>query len=239
MKTKYVLIPDISEEEIKGGLRAKKPYVFQPLLDGKSAFELSIEKNSAIVDSVMVVGQVANFKFSRNALLKMGIYNYDEIIEARSKNTSADFAFAAFESNQEDILLISTTFPPYVTDDYYYNTLEHAKKLAANGNIVLIDMYQEDQLQDQEESFIPPHRIYCFKAQTYLDELLQHDPVIYYSVRRAHFKKSGSFINELLNELIPTKNVEEAVLDKSDKVKSIMASFKTLDTLESNQKFAG
>lgn len=232
MKTKYVMISGKPNDGIIGTFGKNKPSVFQPGVNGKTPFEQAIEMNALISDKMMVIGQVSNFKYSRNAFLKLGIYNYEEIIEACSKNTAADFAFASFESKSDDILIVMDSFIPIQANDFYYNTLAHAKKMAAKGDIVLIDFYKEESLESEHDNNIPHHRIYCFKSDVYLDELMKFEPVIYYSVRRAHFKKSGSFINELLNELIPTKSVEEAVLKHSDCVKTIQA---TLPEPVSNQ----
>lgn len=236
MKTKYVMISANPNEEIMGSMGRSKPHAFQPGINGKTPFELAIERNALISDKLMVIGQVSNFKYSRNAFLKLGIYNYEEIIEACSKNTAADFAFASFESKSDDILIVMDSFIPIQADDFYYNTLAHAKKMAAKGDIVLIDFYKDETLDPEEETKHPLHRIYCFKSDVYLDELMKFEPVVYYSVRRAHFKKSGSFINELLNELIPTKSVEDAVLKHSDCVKTIQASLPDLVSNQSDLK---
>lgn len=221
METKYVIISDFPQHDFMGKRNSNRPKAFSEQGDDNSAFQHLVEKNLVLCDKIMVIGQVSNFKFSRNALLKLGIYNYEEIIEASSKNTAADFAFAAFESNSDDILLISQSFFPIQVNDYYRNTIEHAKKMAANGDLVIIDFYPEDGSHDINDKSIPISKMYCFKAASFLEELQNFEPVIYFSVRRAHFKKSGSFINELLNELIPSQTAENAVFKKSKKVKII------------------
>ncbi|MGY6741101.1 MAG: mannose-1-phosphate guanylyltransferase [Cecembia sp.] len=223
METKHVIISQLPQDVLMGKRSPNRPNEFLEQGQDKSAFQLLVENNLVLCDKIMVIGQVSNFKFSRNALLKLGIYNYEEIIEASSKNTAADFAFAAFESNSDDILLISHSFFPIQVNDYYRNTIEHAKKMAANGDLVIIDFYPEDGSHDINDKSIPISKMYCFKAASYLEELQNFEPVIYFSVRRAHFKKSGSFINELLNELIPSQTAENAVFKKSGKVKTINA----------------
>jgi mannose-1-phosphate guanylyltransferase len=138
METKCVIIPQTLQNETLATSRKRGVKAFETVETKKSLLELTIESNSILSDKLMVIGQLTNFKDSRNILLKLGIYNYEEIIEACSKNTAADFAFAAFESKADDILVVTTSLPPAIANDYYYNTIEHAKKMAAGGDLVLI-----------------------------------------------------------------------------------------------------
>lgn len=223
MESKHVIISKFSQNDLVGKRDYTKPKEFLDNDQEISHFQQLIENNLVLCEKILVIGQVSNFKYSRNTLLKLGIYNYEEIIEASSKNTAADFAFAAFESNSDDILLISNSFSPVQVNDYYRKTIEQAKKMAANGDLVMIDFFPEDKSHEPNQKIKPISRMYCFKAASFLEELQTFEPNIFYSVRRAHFKKSGSFVNELLNELIPSQTAENAVFKKSGKVKTINA----------------
>lgn len=225
METKHVIISEFSPNDLLGQRFFNKPEEYLVQEQGKSPLQLIIENNLILSDKLMVIGHILNFKNSRNALLKSGIYDYEEIIVPSSKNTAADFAFAAFESNPNDILLITNASFFIQVNDYCRNTIEQAKKLAENGELVIIDFYHEEFSNLGNIKSIPISKMYCFMAKSFLEELLEFEPIIYNSVKRAHFKKSGSFINELLNELIPNQTAENAVFKRSGKVKAINALF--------------
>ncbi|EKB51309.1 mannose-1-phosphate guanylyltransferase/mannose-6-phosphate isomerase [Cecembia lonarensis] len=234
METKFVIIQESSNQELLGANKRPISKAFLPKAQGKSPFEIAVEVNKGLYDSLMIVGQISNFKYSRSLLMKIGIYNYEEIIEACSKNTAADFAFAAFASSQEDVLFVTNPIFSVPVNDYYNNTLRHAKRLADQGDIVVVDFYKEELSLGKKDHEDLLQRVYCFKASTFLDELLKHEPDTYYATKRAHFKKSGSFINEILNDLIPSHSIEEAVIDKSDKVKGINAFINVNDHYQIN-----
>lgn len=130
-------------------------------------------------------------------------------------------AFAAFQSRPENILLVSTSFPNVKGDDHYYWTIENAKAMAADGKIIVIDFFRSNREKEDPLTCKEFYRAYCFKAESYLQELMEFEPKIFNSGKRGHFKKSGSFINELLIEQIPAQSVENTVLKKSQKGKYI------------------
>jgi mannose-1-phosphate guanylyltransferase len=251
MKIKNVILSDVKPTELWAypGKIKSFPFQYQPIVEGKSPFEMTIERNKSLSDNLMVIGRIDNFKHSRDVISKLKIYKYDEIIESCPKNTASAAAFAAFESDSEDILLITPSDQLIIADKLYYDVIENAKEIAKNGYLVIIGLIQandkkifrqagensssvEEELNNQEydnvhntELKLVNSGIYCFRAQDFLDELKELEPELYYSVKKAHLKKSGSFINEILNDLIPEKSLECVILSRSIKAKVLPAEF--------------
>lgn len=251
MKTKNVILSDVKASGFGAYSSKIKSFQYQPIVEGKSPFEMTVERNKNLSDNLMVIGRIDNFKHSRDVFSKLKIFNYDEIIEACPKNTASAAAFAAFESEPDDILLITPSDQLIIADKHYRDVIENAKEIAKNGNLVIIgliqskgnlisDRYQSnekplslDEASNKEECIdtrntdlkLVNSGIYCFRAQDFLDELKELEPELFQAVKRAHFKKSGGFVNEILNELIPEKSLECVILSRSSKVKVLPAEF--------------
>jgi mannose-1-phosphate guanylyltransferase len=251
MKTKNVILSDVKPSEIGNYPGKTKSFQYHPIFEGKSTFEMTIERNKSLADNLMVIGRIDNFKDSRDVISKLRIFNYEEIIEAYPKNTAAAAAFAAFESEPEDVLLITPSDQMIIANKQYFDVIENAKKIAISGHLVIIGLIQanEDKINAHSIEIKQPNPvregskmgenynfrnldlklvnsgIYCFRAQDFLDELKDLEPDLYYSVKKAHLKKSGGFINEILNDLIPEKSLECVILTRSSKVKVLPAEF--------------
>ena len=247
MKTKNVILSDVKASRIGAYPSKSKSFQYQPLVEGKSPFEMTVERNKTLSDDLMVIGRIDNFKHSRDVFSKLKIFNYDEIIEACPRNTASAAAFAAFESEPDDILLITPSDQLIIADKHYHDVIENAKEIAKNGNLVIIGLIQSkgdllynlypaneksmsmDEVSGEDKRNadlkLVNSGIYCFRAQDFLDELKELEPELFQAVKRAHFKKSGGFINEILNELIPEKSLECVILSRSSKVKVLPAEF--------------
>ena len=251
MKTKNVILSDVKPSEIRAYSSKNRSFQYLPIVEGKSPFEMTIERNKSLSDNLMVIGRIDNFKHSRDVISKLKIFNYDEIIEACPKNTASAAAFAAFEAEPEDILLITPSDQLIIADGLYYDVIENAKTIAKNGNLVFIGLIQakgnlimshsngksdnypvkeelpllENENKSNFDLKLVNSGIYCFRAQDFLDELRELEPELFYSVKKAHLKKSGGFVNEILNELIPEKSLECVILSRSKKVKVLPAEF--------------
>jgi len=88
---------------------------------------MSVTRNAALVDQVMVVGNVDNYHLSEHILKKLG-KEYIDIIEATPRNTAAAIAFAALASNPDDILLVTPSDHVIEGDTVYTKAIEIATK---------------------------------------------------------------------------------------------------------------
>lgn len=86
--------------------RKTEPKQYLKLFEGTSLFEMTIERNKSIVDTVLVVGNMDNHHLSIEIMINFEL-NYSFIYESIPRNTAAAIAFAAFDSNPCDILIIT------------------------------------------------------------------------------------------------------------------------------------
>lgn len=236
--------------------RKSKPKQYLPLFDGKSLFELAVERNMAVCDKICVVGGIDNYLLSRNILKKLKVKPYSEIVEACPRNTAAAIAFAALEANPEDILLVTPSDHLIKNDKRYYKALDSAIELANQGHIVTFGLkpmsaetgfgyiefsdndvisFREKPSQELAETFLESGNFlwnsgcFCFKAGVYLEELKKNEPGVYASSKRAFFKSNGIFLNEILSMEIPSISVDYAVMEKTERIKVVPSFFEWSD----------
>lgn len=232
--------------------RKSKPKQYLTLFEGKSLFELSVERNSTICDSICVVGGINNYQLSREILRKLNIENYTEIVEACPRNTAAAIAFAAFEANPEDILLVTPSDHLIKNDKLYYSALGKAIELAEEDQIITfglkpktpetgfgyIEYHNNDVISFREKpsmelaevfidsgNFLWNSGMFCFKAGVFLDELKKHEPEVFNASEKAFLKKEGVYLNELHSKEIPSISVDYAVMERTDKIKVVPSYF--------------
>lgn len=132
--------------------RKSMPKQYIPLFGNKSLFQLTAERNKGVADHVMVVGNKDNYLLSQSDLMRAGIADYSEIIEAAPRNTAAAIAFAAMAAAPDDILLVTPSdhiITPGIVEatsglafrgdaaaDTYTQALQEAIALAREGHLV-------------------------------------------------------------------------------------------------------
>lgn len=232
--------------------RKSMPKQYIPMFGSKSLFQLSAERSRQLVDKTLVVGNKDNYQLSRNDLSKAGIELYTEVIEAAPRNTAAAIAFAALAAASDDILLVTPSDHIITNEDAYSNAIEEAKLLAAEGNLVTfgitptkpetgygyIEFAENDVLSFREkpdlrtavtflesEKFLWNSGMFCFKASVYLEELLKFEPEIYKTSLNAFSKSDDSFLPTDETMQIPSKSIDYAVMERSEKIKVVKADF--------------
>ena len=236
--------------------RKEKPKQYIDLFEGKSLFQQTIIRNLEICNELIVVGNIDNFELSRNNLNEIGLNNFIEVIEATPRNTAAAIAFAAFKANPEDILLITPSDHLIEGDDLYKKAVNQAIKLAQKDFIVTFGLqptkpetgygyiqikngevlgFREKPNLDTAQEFIKSGDFYwnsgmfCFKASTFLNELKENEPDVFYtSLEAFNLSKENKLpLDESL--LIPSISVDYAVMEKTDKLQAVVGEFKWSD----------
>jgi mannose-1-phosphate guanylyltransferase len=115
--------------------RKSQPKQYLDLFEGKSLFEMTVERNRTLVDQVMVVGNIDNHHLSRQVLEKSNT-PYIDIIESTPRNTAAAIAFAAFASDPETILIVTPSDHIIGDMEQYNKAIQEAVEKASNGFIV-------------------------------------------------------------------------------------------------------
>ncbi|PSL06603.1 hypothetical protein [Cecembia rubra] len=214
MKTSCVLIPAYSSNSHFDCLNQNVTNQIKKNNNWEQSLIYAINRNKGIFDKVILINHLTYFNQVNTLIKKNGILNYELIVRACPFNSTADFAFASFEVDPDEILFVSETTKSLLTNREYLLMIKEVKELAAKGSIIRIDI--EANSNSKNDFKKGKHKIYCFKAGTFLEELFKYDKTVFQTVKRAHFKKSNSFINELLDELIPSHSVEDLIFKKSN-----------------------
>ncbi len=236
--------------------RKTKPKQYLPLFDGKSLFELTVDRNRSISHELYVVGGIDNYMLSRKILGKTKVRQYKEIVEACPRNTAAAIAFAAFSAEPDDILLVTPSDHLIKNVTLYHQAVYEAIALSNRNYIVTFGLqpkspetgfgyieyngnevisYREKPSKEIAETFVNSGNflwnsgMFCFKAGIYLDELKKYEPEVFEASRKVYNKKNGIFLNELLSREIPSISVDYAVMERTAKIKVVPSFFEWSD----------
>lgn len=235
--------------------RKSRPKQYLEIFDGKSLFEMTVDRNSQLADKVMVVGNADNHHLSEKVMDKTNT-QYLNIIEATPRNTAAAIAFAAFAANRDDILIITPS--DHIIDGMAdYNTaIENAVLKAKEGFIVTfgiiptkpetgygyIEAKGDNVVSFREKpnettakefmargNFLWNSGMFCFKAGVLLDELKKFQPEVYEKAKTVWEANNNGFLDFDLSIEIPSISIDYAVMEHSKKIKVVPASFSWSD----------
>jgi mannose-1-phosphate guanylyltransferase len=235
--------------------RKSRPKQYLEIFDGKSLFEMTVDRNSHLADKVMVVGNADNHHLSEKVMDKTNT-QYLNIVEATPRNTAAAIAFAAFAANRDDILIITPS--DHIIDGMAdYNTaIENAVLKAKEGFIVTfgiiptkpetgygyIEAKGDNVVSFREKpnettakefmargNFLWNSGMFCFKAGVLLDELKKFQPEVYEKAKTVWEANNNGFLDFDLSIEIPSISIDYAVMEHSKKIKVVPASFSWSD----------
>lgn len=229
--------------------RKSKPKQYIPLFEGKSLFELTVQRNRAVAPHCIMVGSVQNVDLAMKYLPKD---NTQVIVEAVPRNTAAAIAFAAFASEPDDILIVSPSDHLIEDQSKYEASLQEAIAYAQQDFLVTfgiqptrpetgygyIESQDNDVLSFREKpnldtakeflkkgNFLWNSGIFCFKAAVYLEELFRFEPKVFRQAKEAFENADGGVLSEELSAKIPSKSIDYAVMERSERIKVIPSDF--------------
>jgi mannose-1-phosphate guanylyltransferase len=231
--------------------RKSQPKQYLELFQGKSLFEMTVARNSHLVDQVMVVGNIDNCHLSRKVLDKSQT-SYIDIVEATPRNTAAAIAFAAFAAQPEDILIVTPSDHIIDEMDAYNNAIAEAIAKAQENYIVTFGIvptkpetgfgyieHKEDNVLAFREkpnkataidfisrgNFLWNSGMFCFKAGVLLAELKAFEPVVYAKAQQAWEANQEGKLDWDLSMAIPSISIDYAVMERSKKIKVVASQF--------------
>ena len=231
--------------------RKSQPKQYLDLFEGKSLFEMTVERNRTLVDQVMVVGNIDNCHLSRQVLEKSNT-PYIDIIESTPRNTAAAIAFAALASDPEAILIVTPS--DHIIDDMeqYNQAIQEAIEKASQGFIVTfgivptkpetgygyIERRGDDVVAFREKpnkataidfisrgNFLWNSGMFCFKAGVLLAELKAFEPEVYAKAQQAWEANQEGKLDYDLSMAIPSISIDYAVMERSKKIKVVASQF--------------
>ena len=251
--------PSITHVILTGGVgsrlwplsRKSQPKQYLELFDKKSLFEMTVDRNRTIADTVMVVGNIDNCHLSKKVLEKSNI-SYIDIVESTPRNTAAAIAFAAFASDPDAILIVTPS--DHIIDDMeaYETAIQEAVAKASQGYIVTfgiiptkpetgygyIERKGDDVISFREKpnqvtakdfitkgNFLWNSGMFCFKAGVFLEELKVFKPEIYEKSKIAWENNIDGVLDLALSLQIPSISIDYAVMEQSKKIKVVSSKF--------------
>ena len=231
--------------------RKSQPKQYLDIFDGKSLFEMTVDRNGDLADKVMVVGNIDNCHLSRKVLEKSNT-EYIDIIESTPRNTAAAIAFAAFASEPDDILIITPSDHIIGEMPLYEKAINEAVAMASNGYIVTfgivptkpeigygyIERKGDDVVSFREKpnqvtaaafiaqgNFLWNSGMFCFKASVLLDELKSFNPEVYEKSKITWENNKNGNLDLDLSMDIPSISIDYAVMERSKKIKVVASQF--------------
>lgn len=231
--------------------RKSRPKQYLDIFDGKSLFEMTVDRNRTIADKVMVVGNIDNCHLSRK-ILEQTNTPYIDIVESTPRNTAAAIAFAAFASDPEDILIITPSDHIIGEMQQYEAAIEEAVEKAAAGFIVTfgivpskpetgygyIERKGDDVISFREKpnqvtaaefiargNFLWNSGMFCFKAGVLLEELKAFHPEVYEKSKLVWESNTNGNLDLALSLDIPSISIDYAVMERSKKIKVVSSKF--------------
>lgn len=235
--------------------RKSQPKQYLEIFEGKSLFQMTVERNSHLADKVIVVGNIDNHHLSGKVMNKTQT-SYTNIVEATPRNTAAAIAFAAFASKPDDILIVTPSDHIIDKIEDYDNAINEAISKAKEGFIVTFGIiptkpetgygyieskgdkvlsFREKPNETTAKEFIARGNflwnsgMFCFKANVLLEELKQFQPDIYEKSKIAWEASKEGFLDLELSLQIPSISIDYAVMERSKKIKVVPASFSWSD----------
>lgn len=236
--------------------RLSKPKQYLDMFGGYSLFEHTVMRNTSSTNELVIVGNTDNLHLSAKSLKKLGLVDYQDIIEATARNTGPAIAFAAFSVNPDDILLVTPADHIIGNEDIYHQAIEKAFQLARENYLVTFGVHPTKpetgygyiehegnnvlsfrEKPDKETAvqflktgnFLWNSGMFCFKAGIYLEELEKYSPQVYQKSLQAWNNSEKGKLDLELSLEIPALSVDYAVMEKSDKIKVVKANFKWSD----------
>ncbi|WP_348810456.1 mannose-1-phosphate guanylyltransferase [Flavobacterium maritimum] len=231
--------------------RKSQPKQYLDLFDGKSLFEMTVERNRELVDQVMVVGNVDNCHLSRGIMEKLNT-PYTDVIESTPRNTAAAIAFAALASHPDAILIVTPSDHIIDGTEQYAQAINEAIDKASKGFIVTfgiiptkpetgygyIERKDDDVVSFREKpnkttaadfiakgNFLWNSGMFCFKASVLLAELKTFNPEVYEKSKVAWDTNVNGYLDLDRSLEIPSISIDYAVMERSKKIKVVPSTF--------------
>lgn len=231
--------------------RKTKPKQYLDLFDGQSLLEMTIDRNRSIANRLLIVGNVENYALSCKVMEKFSV-DHSHIIEASPRNTAAAIAFAAFQSNEDDILIVTPSDHIINGEEDYLASLKQAVAIAQNDYLVTFGIrpskpetgygyiefegdnvlaFHEKPSLDKASEFLKQGNFYwnsglfCFKAGIFLEELQKQEPEVYNRAKAAWESNDSGFLDFDLSMKIPSISIDYAVMERSSNIKVVASQF--------------
>ena len=231
--------------------RTLMPKQFVKLFDGKSLFQLTVERNAKVCDEQFIVSNTEQYFLALDQLELLGRNNSRYLLEPIGRNTAPAIALACFALDPETVVLVSPSDHLIKNETAYTEAVRQAKTFAEEGMLVTfgiaptfaetgfgyieadgfdVKAFHEKPDRETAEEYLKAGHYYwnsgmfCFKAGVFLKELQKYAPAIYEaSLSACQHAGKEEMIRISPDDMvkIPDESIDYAVMEKSAIVKVI------------------
>lgn len=229
--------------------RKSKPKQYIPLFEDKSLFNHTLIRNQKIANKLILVGSSQNIDLASEDLKNI---SYTKIVESVPRNTAAAVAFAAMSCDPDDILFVTPSDHLIEDEGAYKKSIMEGIAFAQAGYISTFGItpdrpetgygYIEHKNNNvvsfrekpneytakeflKKGNFLWNSGIFCFRAGVYLDELKKFEPNLYSAAENAYQSSDEGVLDLELSLLIPSKSIDYAVMERSERIKVVPSDF--------------
>ena len=200
--------------------RKLMPKQFLKLFDNESLFQLTLERNKSLTDKFMVISNIDQYFIALDQLEEINELNTPFLLEEMGKNTAPAIAFAALQSDENEILFITPSDHLIKDIDKYKKAVKEAENLANQGYLVtfginstepntgygyieadnndVLNFHEKPNIEKAKEylkkgNFYWNSGMFMFKAGVFLEELKKYSSEVYEKVLESYEKKQKEF----------------------------------------------
>lgn len=238
--------------------RTTCPKQFAPIINNKSLFEMTLDRNAKVSDEFIIVVNELQLKHCLSTLSKA--YRSQIVIEPAARNTAPAIALACMELDPNEIVFVVPSDHLISANESYFKCIDQAHKLASEGSLVTFGItarYPEtgygyieadgfDVLSFKEKpdletaskyinagNYFWNSGMFCFKAGVFLQELKNHCPELMNQLERVHGSKrvedNQKYFDKELMLQVDSISIDYAVMEKSKQVKVVPSSIEWSD----------
>lgn len=126
--------------------RTLMPKQFVKLFNGKSLFQLTVERNNKVCSSNFIISNIEQYFLAIDQLEKDKLYHLEDsrfLLEPVGRNTAPAIALACFDLDPNEIVLVTPSDHLINDEVEYEKVIKLAKKLAKENNLVTFGITPE------------------------------------------------------------------------------------------------
>ena len=232
------------------------PKQFYPLIEGKSLFEITVERNLKVCDDALIVTN----KMHHSLAEKVTDQSLSFMLEPMGRDTLPAIVLASMAVNPDELILVTPADHIVADEQAYGRAVKKATELAEEGFLLTfgikplyaetgygyieadgndVNSFREKPAKDVAEVYLKSGRhfwnsgIFCFKAGTLLQETKKHAPEVYQACVNTFEASSKSegiiYLNKEEMARIPAISIDYGLMEKSDLVKMVPADMAWTD----------
>ncbi|MDD3025468.1 MAG: mannose-1-phosphate guanylyltransferase/mannose-6-phosphate isomerase [Aliarcobacter skirrowii] len=236
--------------------RTLMPKQFVKLFDDKSLFQLTVERNSKLCKSSIIVSNSEQYFLALDQLEELNIENNRYLLEPIGRNTAPAIALACMQLDYDEIVLVTPSDHLIKDEKEYEKVLNKAKEFASENKLVTfgitptfaetgfgyietvnefdVKAFHEKPDFNTATSYLKARNYYwnsgmfCFKAGIFLEELKNYSPEIYEASKIAFENANNT------NNLIRIKHEDMANIPEDSIDYAVMEKSNIVKVIPSN-----